>query len=73
MSKNAPQDAFVRQNKLLESLPFSAATLWRNVKNGSFPKPVKLSGRVTAWRVREVAEWTEQLASVQRTQRSRRA
>jgi predicted DNA-binding transcriptional regulator AlpA len=35
-------------------LPLSAATLWRMVAAGSFPKPVKLSSRVTAWRVADV-------------------
>jgi predicted DNA-binding transcriptional regulator AlpA len=59
MSNTASPDAFIRQSRLLESLPFSAATLWRNVKNGTFPRPVKLSERVTAWRVRDVAEWTQ--------------
>jgi prophage regulatory protein len=38
-------------------LPFSAPTLWRRVKDGSFPKPVKLSLRVTAWRVSDVRAW----------------
>jgi prophage regulatory protein len=62
MSKAAAPDQFIRQSTLLESLPFSAATLWRNVRNGSFPKPVKLSERVTAWRVRDVEQWKERRA-----------
>ncbi|MEI8169834.1 MAG: AlpA family phage regulatory protein [Rhodoferax sp.] len=59
-----PKSAFARQSQLVQSpatpaapLPFSAATLWRKVKDGSFPKPVKLSERVTAWRVGDVREW----------------
>ena len=31
--------------------------LWRKVKAGHFPKPVKLSERVTAWRVEDVRAW----------------
>jgi prophage regulatory protein len=38
-------------------LPFSAPTLWRKVKAGTFPKPIKLSERVTAWKVGEVRAW----------------
>ena len=38
-------------------LPFSAPTLWRKVKEGTFPRPHKLSERVTAWRVGSVREW----------------
>ena len=40
-------------------LPFSAPTLWRKVKAKTFPAPVKLSERVTAWRVGEVRAWME--------------
>ena len=58
-----PDSAFVRESHLVQDpkrpeypapLPFSAATLWRKVAAGTFPKPVKLSMRVTAWRVAEV-------------------
>lgn len=57
---------FVRVSDLVRSpkhpdrpapVPFSEPTLWRKVKNGSFPKPVKLSERVTAWRVSDVRAW----------------
>lgn len=40
-------------------LPFSSSTLWRMVKSGDFPAPVKLSERVTAWRVEDVRAWME--------------
>ena len=38
-------------------VPFSSATLWRKVKAGTFPAPVKLSERVTAWPVESVRAW----------------
>lgn len=51
---------YIRQAQLIQAvLPFSAATLWRKVKNGSFPKPVKLSDRITAWRMDEIQSWLE--------------
>jgi len=58
-----PGSAFVRESQLVYDpkrpkfpapLPFSAATLWRKVGAGTFPKPIKLSTRVSAWRVAEV-------------------
>lgn len=61
-----PATGFVRLSQLvLDSrkpgkgapLPFSKATLWRMVNAGKFPAPVKLSERITAWRVEEVREW----------------
>lgn len=52
--------AYVRQSQLIPAvLPFSVATLWRKVKNGTFPQPVKLSERITAWRAEEVRQWLE--------------
>lgn len=48
---------FIRERQILTMLPFSKSTLWRKVKDGSFPKPIKLSERVTAWKVEEIHEW----------------
>ncbi len=61
-----PDGAFIREAQLVQSpkhpnrpapLPFSAPTLWRKVKAGTFPKPVKLSERVTAWKVGDIRAW----------------
>lgn len=58
--------AFIRESQLVQSpqrpdtpapLPFSAPTLWRKVRAGTFPKPIKLSERVTAWQVGAVRTW----------------
>lgn len=48
---------FIRQKGLLNLVGFSAATLWRKVKAGTFPKPVKLGQNMTAWRYEEVQAW----------------
>jgi len=61
-----PDCAFLRESQLVRSakrpdvtplLPFSAPTLWRKVKDGTFPKPMKLSSRVTAWTVGDIRGW----------------
>jgi prophage regulatory protein len=53
-----PVTGYVRQSQLIPKiLPFSSATLWRMVNVNKFPRPVKLSERVTAWRVEEIREW----------------
>lgn len=44
-------------------LPWSSATLWRKVKAGEFPAPVKLSPGVTAWDLSAVMEWIESRAA----------
>lgn len=35
-------------------IPVSAATIWRWVKTGAFPKPVKIGPQTTAWKVEDV-------------------
>ena len=52
-----PGTGFIRQPAVLKVVPFSSATLWRKVKTGAFPKPVKLSERVTAWRVGDIRQF----------------
>ena len=50
---------FIRQHQLIESrlVPFSPSTLWRKVKAGEFPQPVKISRHITAWRVSDIQAW----------------
>lgn len=58
-----PAEGFLRQAALLKHyVPFSAATLWRNVRAGTFPAPVKLSQRVTAWRIADIRRWMDSFA-----------
>lgn len=55
-----PTTGYVRQAQLIPTIvPFSSATLWRKVKVGDFPHPVKLSERITAWRVEDIRTWME--------------
>ncbi len=58
-----PATGFLRQKQILEIVPFSSATLWRKTKNGTFPAPVKLSDRVTAWPVESVRAWMNSLSA----------
>jgi len=63
-----PAEGFVRQSQLIPDpkkpekpapVPFSHATLWRKVKAGEFPQPVKLGPKITAWRAADVRAWLE--------------
>lgn len=49
-----PVIGYMRESQVLEIFPFSHSTLWRHVKDGRFPKPIKLSPRVTAWRAQDI-------------------
>lgn len=63
-----PDSALIRQRQLLAGIiPFSSATLWRRVKAGAFPAPIKLSdGNITAWRVGEVRAWLKAQGQTER-------
>ena len=43
--------------------PVLVSDAWRNVKAGMFPAPVKLSDRVTAWRVEDIRAWMKSRAA----------
>ena len=40
-------------------LPLHPNTLWRKVKSGEFPAPVKLGPNSTAWKLSDVEQWEE--------------
>jgi predicted DNA-binding transcriptional regulator AlpA len=52
-------DALIREKHLITNqiIPFSPSTLWRRVKSGSFPQPIKISDQITAWRVKDIRDW----------------
>lgn len=35
-------------------IPVSKSTWWAGIKDGRYPKPVKLGPRITAWRVEDI-------------------
>ncbi|MCE7915748.1 MAG: transcriptional regulator [Nitrosomonas sp. PRO4] len=46
-----PDAAFVRVGTVAGLFDCSVVTVWRKAKDGTIPKPKKLSARVTGWRV----------------------
>ena len=64
VSTELPKTGFLRQSEIIPNpIPFSPATLWRKVKDGTFPAPVKLSERVTAWRVEDIHAWMQSFSN----------
>jgi predicted DNA-binding transcriptional regulator AlpA len=47
----SPNSAYIRLPIIMRLYGVSAATIWRGVKNGTIPKPCKLTERTTAWNV----------------------
>ncbi len=46
-----PNSAYIRLPVLMGLYGISSASCWRGVKNGTIPKPCKLTERTTAWNV----------------------
>lgn len=49
-----PNTGFVRLSIILKVLPIGKTTWWNGIKTGRFPKGVKLSSNVTAWRAEDI-------------------
>lgn len=47
----------LREKDLLKIIPFSKSTLWRKIKDGTFPAPVKISVKVTVWLSEDIDYW----------------
>lgn len=58
MSTQKPERLF-RERELRESriIPFGRTSLWRKIKDGSFPQPQKFGPRIVAWRESDIAAW----------------
>ncbi|MBI1348651.1 AlpA family phage regulatory protein [bacterium] len=57
-----PETGFLRLHQVLSLIPLGKTCWWEGVKNGRFPKPVKLSERCTAWRVEDIRDLIQQLS-----------
>lgn len=60
-----PETGFVRLNQILEIIPVCKSLWWAKVKSGEWPKPYKISSRVTAWRVEDIKQLIEKLSNAQ--------
>jgi hypothetical protein len=69
---NIPETGFLRLSQLLGNpkanppippiIPVKKSYWWAGVKSGRFPKPVKLSPRVTVWRVEDIKQFIAESA-----------
>jgi prophage regulatory protein len=56
-AQNLGADVFIRDPECDRITGMSRATRYAMIAEGKFPKPVKISERIAAWSLREVAEW----------------
>lgn len=61
-AEKLPETGFLRLHAILAPrgpIPVSKSTWWAGVKDGLYPKPVKLGRRITAWRVEDIRKLIE--------------
>lgn len=57
MQDNPKASGLVRLRSILAPegpIPVSKSTWWAGVKDGRFPKPLKLGPRITVWRAEDI-------------------
>lgn len=65
-----PETGFLRLSQIVGNkkagipplIPVSASGWWAGVKSGRYPKPQKLSPKVTVWRVEDIRELIERIS-----------
>ena len=50
----------IKLKKVKEITTFSAATIYRLISQGEFPKQIKLAERSSGWLLEEVYNWIDQ-------------
>lgn len=61
---NLSLSGFLRLPEVLKLIPVSKSAWWEGVARGIYPKPIKLSARITAWRVKDIQEFIDQVDRV---------
>jgi len=49
-----PKTGLLRIKQVLRFVPVSRSHFWAGAKTGKYPKPIKLSERVTCWRAEDI-------------------
>lgn len=59
MARGPIEPAIFRIGDVTQLVGLSAATIWREVKEGKFPAPVELSSNTVGWRREAVERWLD--------------
>ena len=56
-NSHLPTSGFLRLRQVMQFVPISRSTLYQKMKLGTFPRPVKLGPRISAWRVEDIRNY----------------
>ena len=60
-----PTTGFLRLPQVLAFIPVGRSSWWRGVKEGRYPKPVKIAPRTSAWKAQDIAALVECLGTTE--------
>ena len=66
MDGSGRESGFLRLPQVLERIPVSRSAWWLGVREGRYPRPVKLSVRTSAWPEKEISDLCERLTAQSR-------
>lgn len=49
-----PETGFVRLPQILAIIPISRSAWWAGIREGKFPKGIKLGAKTTVWRAEDI-------------------
>lgn len=55
-----PETGLVRLSVIRKVIPLAKSTIWKRVRTGEFPRPLKI-GRATLWRVEDIRALLDKL------------
>ncbi len=56
LAMDLPSEGFVRLPVIMQALGIKKSFFWEQVKEGRFPKPIKIGPRVSVWRVEDIRQ-----------------
>ena len=51
---------FLRLRQVIEATGLSRTTIYRKIREGSFPPPIKLGDRAVGWKDSDVSAWMDE-------------
>lgn len=63
MTKASEATVFLRLPQVLELIPIGRSTLWQKIKDGTFPKQIKLGAKTSVWKASDVYAYIERMSA----------
>ena len=70
MPSSVNLEQYLNIQEITASLKVSKSTLWRWIKQGLFPRPVRLGPKAVRWRESDIAAWDRERTAAEASARA---